>query len=305
MSAAGKVKRLLLVINPKAGKCMAKQKLFELVNCFASKGYEVTVHPTKKNTTAEYIKSVSHKYARIVCCGGDGTLSEVLAGVYKSGTNVPVGYIPMGSTNDFASNMGIPANTSLAIKTAVKGQVVPYDLGLFNGKPFAYVAAVGAFTAASYSASQKLKNKLGHFAYVIEAAKSLTSIKPVTMTVEINGVKIKEKFIYASVGNTTSMGGVLKLKKEDVDFSDGIFEVLLLKHPENTLVAIEMIHDLLTGNFKTKNIGIIHAKKVKLSFETPTVFSLDGEKSEPCLEAEICAKRSAVKVIVPKTQKND
>jgi len=305
MSHSGKTKKLLLVVNPKAGKCMAKQKLFELVSYLSSKGYETTVHPTMKNTTVDYVKSNAYKYARIVCCGGDGTLSEVLAGVYKSGTNVPVGYIPMGSTNDFASNMGIPRNTSLAAKTAAKGKTASYDLGLFNGKPFAYVAAIGAFTAASYSAPQKLKNRLGHFAYVIEAAKSIASIKPITMTVEINGVKLKDKFIYASVGNTTSMGGVLKLRKDDVDFSDGIFEVLLLKHPENTLVAIEMIYDLLAGNFKTKNIGIIHAKEVKLGFEKPTVFSLDGEKSEPCLKAEICAKKAAVKVIVPKSQKND
>lgn len=304
MSGERKPKKLLLVVNPKAGKCMAKQKLFELVSLFSAKGYETTVYPTKKDGTTDYVKDNAHKYGRVVCCGGDGTLSEVLAGVYKNGNNIPVAYIPMGSTNDFASNMGIPRNTALASMAAAKGKVVPYDLGLFNGKPFAYVAAIGAFTAASYSAPQKLKNRFGHFAYVIEAAKSIASIKPITMTVEINGVKLKDRFIYASVGNTTSMGGVLKLNKDDVDFADGVFEVLLMKHPQNTMVALEMIYDLLSGHFKTKNIAILHAKNVKLSFETPTVFSLDGEKSEPCLEAVITAKKAAVNVIVPKTNKN-
>lgn len=297
-------KPLLLVVNPKAGKCMAKQKLFDLVSLFSRFGFEVTVYPTQRNKTEEHIKKCAHRFERIVCCGGDGTLSEVLAGVYNSGSKTPVGYIPMGSTNDYASNMSIPNKPTLAALVAVKGDVKEYDLGLFNNKPFSYVAAVGAFTATSYSAPQKLKNAIGHFAYIIEGAKSIADIKPITATVEVNGKRIKDKFLYISVGNTMSMGGVLKLNPKDVDFSDGEFEVLLLKHPKNAFVAMKMIHDLLTGHFKTKNIALVHAKSVKFTFEKPTVFSLDGEKSDPCTEAIITNKESAVKIIVPSRTAN-
>lgn len=299
-----KTKPLLLVVNPKAGKCMAKEKLFDLVSLFSSAGFEVTVYPTKRNKTEEYIKKCAPRYERIVCCGGDGTLSEVLAGVYKSGSKTPVGYIPMGSTNDYASNMSIPNKPTLAALVAAHGDVKDYDLGLFNGKPFSYVAAVGAFTAASYSAPQRLKNAIGHFAYIIEGAKSITDIKPISATVEVNGKRIKDKFIYISVGNTLSMGGVLKLNKKDVNFSDGEFEVILLRHPKNALVAMEMIYDLLAGRFKTKNIALIHAKSARFLFEKPTFFSLDGEKSEPCMEAVITNKKCAVQIIVPSRAKN-
>ena len=299
-----KTKPLLLVVNPKAGKCTAKHKLYDLVSYFSRFGYEVTVYPTKRNETSLYVQNNAHRYERIVCCGGDGTLSEVLAGVYKSGLKTPVGYIPMGSTNDYANNMSIQKKLPLAALTAARGYVMDYDLGLFNGTPFSYVAAVGAFTAASYSTPQKLKNSIGHLAYIIEGAKSITNIKPIPITVEVNGKTVKDNFIYISVGNTLSMGGVLKLNKKDVDFCDGKFEVLLLKHPKNAFVAIEMITDLLAGRFKTKNIALLHTNRVKFTFEKPTIFSLDGEKSEPCTEAVVTNKHAATRVIVPTIANN-
>lgn len=295
-------KPLLLVANPKAGKCAAKQKLFDIISTLTHLGYEVSVYPTKRNATTEHLKNNAHRFERIVCCGGDGTLSEVLSGVYASGSKVPVGYIPMGSTNDYARNMGISSNVALSTYSAAKGETVSYDLGLFNGVPFSYIAAVGAFTAASYTAPQRLKNRLGHFAYIIEGAKSISDIKPIKITVEANGKTITDNFIYASVSNTTSVGGILKLNKDDVDYADGLFEVLLLRHPKNPAVAFELISDLLSGRFNTKNVALFHTKSIKLTFEKPVVFSLDGEKSEPCTQATLINRRNAVKVVVPSSK---
>ncbi len=300
-------KPLLLVVNPKSGKCAAKQNLFDIVSVLSRLGYDVTVYPTRRHGTTQYLKENAHRYKRVICCGGDGTLSEVMAGVYTSGNRIPIGCIPMGSTNDYARNMGISGNPTIAACVAATSNIVNYDLGLFNGTPFAYVAAVGAFTSASYTAPQKLKNKVGHFAYIIEAAKSIADIKPLKITVEANGKIITDNFIYASVSNTTSVGGVLKLNKDEVNYDDGLFEVLLIKHPKNPAVAFELFSDLLAGRFNTKNVALFHTKYIKLNFDKPVVFSLDGEKSEPCTQATLINRRKAVKVVVPssKNKAND
>ncbi len=296
----GKNKKLLLIINPKAGKCIARDRLFDLVSIFSRFGFTVTVYPTKRDGTTEYVRENAAKYDRIVCCGGDGTCNEVLGGVAECGKKVPVGYIPTGSTNDFARTLGIPTNMLSAALTAATGKVVGYDMGCFNGRYFTYIAATGAFTAASYSAPQRLKNSLGHFAYIIEGAKCLNSIKPQRMTVEYDGKKIRGNFVYASVSNTTSVGGILKINDNEVNTCDGTFELLLAKKPASLSDGIDFVSDILSHRMNGKNIVLLHAAKVKISFEDEVYFTLDGEKSKPCREAVIENRHSAVNLIVPR-----
>lgn len=291
---------LLLVVNPKSGKGTAKFKLYDIISVLAHKGFDVTVYPTKRQSTVQYVYKNADKYERIVCCGGDGTLSEVLAGVAYSGSKVPVGQIPLGSTNDFAKNMHIPKNTLIATLIATGDNVISYDIGSLNGKPFTYIAATGAFTEVSYSAPQELKNTFGHFAYILEGAKSLTNIKPIKMDITYDGNRICDEFLYASVSNTYSVGGIVMLDKKSVQFDDGAFELLLIKPPKNSTEAVELISDIASNRLKNANISIRNVKKVNISFESPAVFSLDGEKSDAFKEVEIRNFKRKVRLIVPK-----
>ena len=280
------MKDLLLVVNPKAGKCTAKKMLFDLVSIFSNGGYKVSVYPTKRSGTGEYVKAVAKSYDLIVCCGGDGTLSEVLGGVYSGNAETPVGYIPMGSTNDFANNMGIPHNPKLAAISILNGTVVPHDLGSINGKYFSYICATGAFTGASYSAPQRLKNSLGHFAYIIEGSKYLAKIKPFHLKAVYDGKRIEDDFIYASVSNTTSVGGIVKL--------------LLVKKPDGVKESAEIISAILSGNLKCNCIKLCHASKVNMQFDKAPCFTVDGEKFESTKNVTVKDHMRAVNLVVPK-----
>ncbi len=292
-------KPLLLVVNPKSGKGTAKYNLYDIISLLSYKGFDVTVYPTRRTGTAQYIAKNINKYNRVVCCGGDGTLSEVLAGAAYSNSKVPVGLIPLGSTNDFAKNMHIPKNTVIATLIAAGHKFIDYDIGTLNGKPFSYIAAVGAFTEVSYSAPQKLKNTFGHFAYILEGAKSITNIKPIKMDISFDGKHISGDYIYASVSNTYSVGGVVMLDKKDVRFDDGSFELLLVKQPKTNAEAIELITDIASNRMKSTNISIQNAKDVRIVFEKPVVFSLDGEKSDAFTDVSIHNYKSKVRLIVP------
>lgn len=300
MKENANTKPLLLVVNPKSGKGTAKYKLYDVISILSHKGFDVTVYPTKKQSTTSYVYENANKYERIVCCGGDGTLSEVLAGVAYSNSKVPVAQIPMGSTNDFAKNMHIPKNTLVATMIAAGNNVINYDIGSFNGRPFSYIAAVGAFTEVSYSAPQELKNTFGHFAYLLEGAKSISNIKPIKMDITMDGVQISDEFIYASVSNTYSIGGIFMLDKKAVEFDDGTFELSLIRPPKNGAEAVELISDITANRTKNKNISIYNAKNINIIFERHVVFSLDGERSEPFKEVNIRNYRQKVRLLVPK-----
>jgi len=294
------MKKLLLIANPKAGKCMAKKVLFDLVSVFSGADYKVTVYPTKRHGTEEYVRSEAAGYDLVVCCGGDGTLSEVLGGVYASGAETPVGYIPMGSTNDFAANMNIPRNPKLAALGIINGKVVPHDLGSINGKYFSYILATGAFTGASYSAPQRLKNSLGHFAYILEGSKYLAKIKPFHLKAIFDGKRTEGDFIYASVSNTTSVGGIVKLAKEAVNFNDGSFELMLVKKPANIKESAELITAILSNNLNCSCIRLYHASKVNMLFDKDPCFTVDGEKLEASKEVTVQNHMRAVNLVLPK-----
>ena len=293
-------KSLLLIVNPKAGKCMAKKVLFDIVSIFSGGGYRVTVHPTQKKGTEDYVKVEAPHYDLVVCCGGDGTLSKVLGGVYASGTDTPVGYIPMGSTNDFASNMNISRNPKLAALGILGGTIAPHDLGSINGKYFSYILATGAFTGASYSASQKLKNSLGHFAYILEGSKYLAKIKAFRMKVVFDGKRTEGNYIYASVSNTTSVGGLVKFDKDAVNFNDGSFELVLVRKPANIKESAELITAILSNHLNCSCIKLYHASKVNMLFEEEPCFTVDGEKLETSKAVTVQNHKRAINFVVPK-----
>lgn len=299
------MKKLMFVYNPKAGKAKIRTLLSDIIEVFDRAGYSVTVHPTRRRgDTARSMTRYAEEFDRIVVSGGDGTLNEALSGIRKGaerGLNISaLGYIPTGSTNDFAVSLGIPTDPISAARVAAQGDIFPCDAGTFNGRPFVYVAAFGAFTQASYATPQQTKNALGHFAYILEGIKSLPQIKGISMTVQSDRETFSGKYLYGMVSNTTSVGGFNGIYAgQQVALDDGLLEVLLIKEPRSLAEHSELVSDLLRINLNSRYITLLKTKKVTFLTETPTPWTLDGEFGGDPDVAEICAIPDAYRILVP------
>lgn len=283
------LKKLLLIINPVAGKKRIKSFLFDIVEIFGKGGYCTTTMVTGRRGDATDFAAQGKDYDLIVCCGGDGTLNEVINGMLDGGVNIPLGYIPCGSTNDFASSMGISLNVKKAAEAIAMGKPLPLDVGAFDGKHFSYVASFGAFTATSYSASQEAKNTFGYVAYLFEGIKDIQSIKPYHMKLISGDNVYEDDYVFGAVANSKSFGGVIKLKEELVSLNDGLFEVLLIKMPKDIGEIGAIIAALTSSNFENNPLFEFF-KASKLVFSPPGAmsWSLDGEhmRTEGDVEVE-------------------
>lgn len=270
--------KLLFIFNPHSGKGQIKNNLVDIVDIMVKAGYDVTIYTTQARADAtRKVMEEAANFDRIVCSGGDGTLDEVVTGLIKSDMNTPIGYIPAGSTNDFANSLGIPKEMVKAAEVAVGKNPFPCDIGDFNSDTFVYVAAFGLFTEVSYKTSQQLKNIFGHVAYIMEGAKHLHDILSYNMQVEYEGHVFQDEFIYGMVTNSVSVGGFKGMTGTDVKLDDGVFEVTLIKKPHNPIELNEILACLtnmiddsdLIYSFKTNEVRITACEQI--------AWTLDGE----------------------------
>ena len=271
-------KKLLFVFNPKSGKGLIKNYLVDIVDTMVKADYEVTVYTTQAQGDAiQKVEKEAEKYDLVVCSGGDGTLDEVVTGMNRSEAERPIGYIPAGSTNDFANSLGIPKDMVKAAYTAVHGKEFPCDVGYFNGDTFVYVAAFGLFTEVSYQTPQHWKNILGHAAYILEGAKRLHDIPSYVMKVEHDGEEFTDKFIFGMVTNSISVGGFRGMTGEDVKLDDGVFEVTLIKSPKTPLELNEILASLTKLIDDTDLIYSFKTSELRITTEEKVAWTLDGE----------------------------
>lgn len=299
------MKKLLFVYNPRAGKEMLKPRLSDVLDIFVKAGYEVTVHPTQAYRDAYYqIKEYEvGKYDLIACSGGDGTIDEVATGMMKRremGKDVvPVGYIPAGTTNDFAKSLHIPRKPLAAADNAVKGVPFPCDIGKFNDSVFVYIAAFGIFTDVSYETDQAVKNVLGHMAYILEGAKRIFNIPSYKIKVEHDGEVIEDEFIFGMVTNSRSVGGFSNMVGKNIIFDDGLFEVTLIKTPKNPIALQEIIAALLIEQVDTKHMYTFKTKKITFDSVEEIPWTLDGEFGGEQDYVEIENVQKAMEIMVP------
>ena len=299
------MKKLLFVYNPRAGKEMLKPRLSDVLDIFVKAGYEVTVHPTQAYRDAYYqIKEYEvGKYDLIACSGGDGTIDEVATGMMKRremGKDVvPVGYIPAGTTNDFAKSLHIPRKPLAAADNAVKGVPFPCDIGKFNDSVFVYIAAFGIFTDVSYETDQAVKNVLGHMAYILEGAKRIFNIPSYKIKVEHDGEVIEDEFIFGMVTNSRSVGGFSNMVGKNIVFDDGLFEVTLIKTPKNPIALQEIIAALLIEQVDTKHMYTFKTKKITFDSVEEIPWTLDGEFGGEQDYVEIENAQKAMEIMVP------
>lgn len=272
------VKKLLFVFNPKSGMGLIKNHLLDIVDIMVKAGYDATVYPTQSRGDAtRKVCEDGANYDRIVCSGGDGTLDEVVTGMQEAGLDIPLGYIPAGSTNDFARTLGIAGDMLKAAEIAVGDHIFPCDVGQFEDDTFIYIAGFGLFTEISYDTPQGLKNMFGHAAYILSAAKSLASIPNYLMQVEANGEVIQDRFIYGMVTNSISVAGFKGLTGKNVELDDGEFEVTLIKHPTNPIELNEIIGYLTGIVSESKMVYAFKASHVQFRSRSCVTWTIDGE----------------------------
>ena len=271
-------KKMLLILNPKAGKGQIKNHLLQIVDTFIKGGYEVTIYVTQSEGDAMRVtRDRKEKFDLIVCCGGDGTLDEVVTGMVKSGKSVPIGYIPAGSTNDFANSLGIPRNMQKAAQNIIEGKAFACDIGSFNRDVFVYVAAFGLFTDVSYGTGQEMKNVLGHMAYVLEGMKRLTTIQSYTMRFYYEDTVIEGDFVFGMITNSVSVGGFKKITGKNVELNDGQLEVTLIRRPTSALALNQLISALIEKDPENELIYWFKTSKLRIESDEPIAWTRDGE----------------------------
>ena len=293
------MKKLLFVVNGHSGKGQIKNKLLDIIDIMIKEGYHVQVHTTQEREDAtKVVREQAKYYDLVVCSGGDGTLDEAVTGMMQSEVRTPLGYIPAGSTNDFANSLEIPKDMIQAAKTAVLGVPFSCDVGEFNGDYFIYVAAFGIFTDVSYATSQELKNALGHVAYILEGAKRLYTIKTYHMRVEYDGNEIEGDFLLGMITNSTSVGGFKNMTGKDVKLDDGMFEVTLIHKPKNIIELNTIIASLTNLKDETDLIDSFRAESVKFYSEEEIPWTLDGEFGCDHKEVQIKDHCKAVDIMI-------
>ena len=298
------MKKMLFVFNPHAGKGHIRDSLCEIINMFTAGGYEVLSYATQAPKDGyEKIVRDGRDYDVIVVSGGDGTLSEGVSALMKlreqdSQLKIPLGYIPAGSTNDFANSLGISNKMKAAAAAIMSGKYYDCDIGQFNGEHFVYVAGFGAFTDVSYMTPQNMKNRIGHAAYIVEALKSLPTISGQTVTVEHDGRKFTGNFIVGLVSNSRSIGGMKMLISKDVCFNDGLFEVVLVRTPKDPIELSSIIADILSDNLTDKYFVTFKTSRVTFTSENEIPWTLDGEAGGKHRNVTIINHRMAVRFIL-------
>lgn len=291
-------KKLLFIFNPLSGKGQIKNKLMEIVDIFVKNNFEVTVYPTQKPQDArDIVAKKAGRFDLIVCSGGDGTLDEAVSGMMRREKRKYIGYIPAGSTNDFAVSLKIPKDMAEAAQVAVNGMPFACDVGNMNGKFFVYIAAFGIFTDISYETPQERKNLLGHAAYILEGARSLHALKAYEMHVECNEEVVEGEFIYGMITNSTSVGGFKNMTGSNVLLDDGLFEVTLIRKPKNPMELSEIIASLTKLIDDTDLIYTTKTAEICLCSEEEVAWTLDGEFGGEYREVRIVNERQAISLM--------
>lgn len=292
-------KRALVIVNPSAGQKKSRRIMFDIVDQLSHAGYRVSAQTTTKpGDGTQFLKEYGEGQELIICCGGDGTLNEVINGMLETGCDAMLGYVPAGTTNDFARTLKLPRKAEKCMEQILGGTPRQLDIGSFNGRNFTYIASLGAFTKISYSTPQKLKNVFGHSAYVMEGVKEIGKIYPFEATVDVNGEHYEGEFVFGSVTNSTSVGGLFKLNALDVRLDDGELELMLIRNPKNATDLARILDGLVRNRYDPNYVIFKHATDMDIRTSQPLSWTLDGESGGQVDRARIKVIPGAIDLLL-------
>lgn len=292
------MKKMLFIMNPYAGQKKANRHLPDILSLFCQAGYDVTTHMTGGQGDATLVaRRLGGDVDVVVCCGGDGTLNETITGLLQAGADTPIGYIPAGSTNDFASSLNLSGNPLQAARDIVEGTPRTYDVGRFGNRYFSYVASFGAFTRTSYTTPQSIKNALGHTAYVLSGISEISQIRKEHVRFQLDGEVVEDDFIFGAICNSTSVGGILTLDPRKVNMDDGLFEILLVRTPKNLVEVHECIQALQNQEYNCAMITFRSASRATIFADPEMLWTLDGEREEGHDQVEVANIHGAIRLL--------
>ncbi len=298
------MKHVYYIVNLKAGKAALHYKLGTILDMMTKAGMEVTMHPTQAPQDAAISAAAAAetgRYDYIFCSGGDGTLNEVLSGMMQAKHRMPIGYIPCGSQNDFARSIGIPKDLLKAAEAVINGVPRSFDIGTVNGRSFNYITAFGAFTDVTYDTPQSVKNVFGSFAYVMNSLTKITNIQSYPMRITCDGQVLEDEFVYGMVTNSASVGGLLNIN--DFYFDDGLFEITLVKRPENPIElqrALSFLRDIRQLSSDAKMFCLRASEiRIELMTDMKVPWTVDGEYLENQTEFKVINHKRALSLLVP------
>lgn len=295
-------KRILLIVNPCAGKRKAQRQLADIISVFNQAGYMVITYITVcagdgERAVLEYAEQAD----LIVCCGGDGTLNETISGVLKSGTDKPIGYIPAGSTNDFATTLHLSGDMVQAAKDIIEGEEMQLDVGQFGNRYFAYIASFGIFTKTSYETPQEWKNALGHTAYILGGIQELSQLKTHHLRFELStGEVVEDRFLFGAISNSTSVGGIISLAQDRVDLCDGKLELLLIHAPKDLMELTDCVKAIQRKTYDSKLITFMNASEIYVTAPAELGWTVDGEKESGHSAVSVKCLQKAIRIRVKK-----
>lgn len=292
--------RMLFIYNPRAGKAQIRSNLLDIIDIFVKADYEVTAYPTQG--AGDAVKAVKERragYDIVVCSGGDGTLDEVVTGMMQCDEKVPIGYVPAGSTNDFANSLKIPKSMIKAADVVVNGKDFACDIGKLNSHSFIYVAAFGIFTDVSYETKQDVKNVLGHAAYLLEGVRRLPMVRSYALKISYDDEIIEGDFLYGMVTNSFSVGGFRGITGKDILLDDGLFEVTLIRKPSNPIDLNNIIAALVDKRVKSEYIYTFKTSRLTVESEEAVSWTVDGEFGGEHTKAVIENEQKVLHIRIP------
>ena len=294
-----KPRKLLMIVNPRAGKSKSHGPLFDAAAALPLAGYLLSIHVTSApGDAAETARREGGRYDLVVAVGGDGTLNEVVSGLVQLRRPPLLGYLPQGSTNDFAASLRISGDPAEAAAAIARNVPRLLDVGFWNGRSFLYVASFGAFTRSSYAAPQNAKNALGHFAYILEGMKDLSTLRPYHVRLTAGGEVLDGEYLFGAVCNSTSIGGLMKLNPERVVLDDGLFEMLLIPSPKTAADLQSLVHALLNQQYDSQGLVFRHVSSIHFETEEELPWSLDGEYAPSAPAVDIENRRQALTMLL-------
>lgn len=300
------MKKMLFVINPYAGMRKAAKVLAEILSVFNRADYDLQVYVTAGPGDAiQAVERMSADKDLIVCCGGDGTFNETVTALMHAGLDIPIGYIPAGSTNDFAASLRLPSDCLEAARQIVEGVPNPYDAGQFGERYFSYVASFGAFTRASYSTPQSVKNLVGHAAYLLEGMQEISQIRKLHVKLTLDDDEVLEDdYVFGAICNSTSVGGIMTLDPNQVDLQDGKFEVLLVRAPKTLQEISDCLLAVQKQQYNNAMMSFRTATRITVEADPDMPWTLDGEKEEGHTLVEVRNLHKAIRIVQRKENEN-
>ena len=301
------LRNLMLIVNPFSGRGISKAAMGTIVSRLCDNDCAVTVYIAGEYSARQLAYEYAKHHEMVVCVGGDGTLSDIISGLMGSGVSLPVGYIPAGTANDVAATLALSKDMNAAAQTIIDGRPKPLDIGRFSeasakndndARYFTYIAAFGAFTGVAYLTPQSAKRALGHFAYILGGLADMTAIKARHCRVRYDGKVVEGDFIFGGVVNSTSVAGFVKIDPDSVDLADGLFEVILVRQPIILTDFLDILSSIATQSYDGDNVLMLHASKLKFTFDDAVPWTVDGENGGAHKEVEITNCREAVRIIV-------